>query len=173
MIKSTPHFLISFAHEFTFDESYIYWGRFWFFAQLGSRLKTLRKGEVTNESSDGWWRVFWARITSFEDANIITERRVLFDEEFPSWRVLHREWMNEWNSGVLIRVRIEHPIPITNDSMKRGWKSHFGKSFFPVKRLGISLRSMTMGTTSCEIGRSSSFLPLSISTSLKGERVRS
>jgi hypothetical protein len=29
--------------------------------------------------------------------------------------------MNEWNSGVLIRVRIEHPIPITNDYMKRGW----------------------------------------------------
>lgn len=90
---------IRFAHEFTFDESYLYWGRFWFFAQLESRFQTIRKVEVRNESSE--WEADEefsepGSLSSFEDANWITERRVLFDEEFPSWTVLHREWMKEF-----------------------------------------------------------------------------
>lgn len=82
--------------------------------------------------------------------------------------------MNEWKSSVLIRVRIEHPIPITNDYMKRGWwqtnrnrilgnlSSHFP---FDLED-GSALESRWQAwqwvhSTSCEIGRSSSFLPLS------------
>lgn len=114
MIKSTPHFLIIFAHKFTFENPIFIREGFNSLLILDNNWKLSKRGKsqtnpvMANEEFSGL------------GSHPLRMQTKIKKEGFYLMKSLAGVFFieNKWNSEVLMRVRIEHQIPITNHSKK-------------------------------------------------------